>query len=345
MTGSTAGLLDAAFTHLARLSDDTGLFEHARYATPRREHGYCLDDVARGLVVLCRQPPPWHLAGSSDPLAERYLAFVVHAQSSDGRFRNRLGFDRRWQDEPGLGDWWGRALWALGTAAARSPLPWVREHAMYAFDASVQQRSPWPRSMAFAALGAAEILAARPAHQGAIDLLIDAAKMIQRPEPGSAWPWPEDRLGYANAALPEVLIAAGQLLLDAEAGYHGLELLEWLLATESGPGHLSPTGSQGWHAGEPRPGFDQQPLEAAALADACARAFEASGDARWIAGVERAVGWFLGENDRQVALHDPGSGGGYDGLHPQGHSVNQGAESTLALISTLQQGIRIAGRR
>ena len=345
MTESTAGLLDAAFTHLDRLSDDTGLFEHAHYATPRREHGYCLDDVARGLVVLCRQPPSWHLAALSDPLAERYLAFVVHAQSPDGRFHNRLGFDRRWRDEPGLGDWWGRALWALGTAAARSPMPWVRERAVFAFDSSVQQRSPWLRSMAFAALGAAEIMAAHPAHQGAIDLLADAAKMIQRPEPGSAWPWPEERLGYANAVLPEVLIAAGQLLLDAETGYHGLELLEWLLATESEPGHLSPTGTQGWHTGEPRPGFDQQPIEAAALADACARAFQASSDERWIAGVERAVGWFLGENDRRTAVHDPGSGGGYDGLHPRGHSVNQGAESTLALISTLQQGMRIAGRR
>jgi hypothetical protein len=345
VTESTAGLLEAALSHLARLSDDTGLFEHACYGTPRREHGYCLDDVARGLVVLCRQPPPWHLAGPSNPLAERYLAFVVHAQSADGRFHNRLGFDRRWQDASALGDWWGRALWALGTAAARSPMLWVRERAMYAFNISVEQRSPWPRSMAFAALGAAEILTVHPAQQGAIDLLADAVKMIERRDPGSDWPWPEDRLGYANAVLPEVLIAAGQLLFDAEAGYHGLELLEWLLATESGPGHLSPAGSRGWHAGQPRPDFDQQPLEAAALADACARAFEVNGDVRWIAGVERAVGWFLGENDQQVALYDQGSGGGYDGLHPQGHSVNQGAESTLALISTLQQGIRIAGHR
>jgi hypothetical protein len=345
VTDSTAVLLEAAFTHLARLSDDTGLFEHARYATPRREHGYCLDDVARGLVVLCRQPADRLPAESANPLTERYLAFVVHAQSPDGRFHNRLGFDRRWQDEPGLGDWWGRALWALGTAAVRSHLPWVRERSMHAFESSVQQRSPWPRSMAFAALGAAEILTEQPAHQGAIDLLVDAAKMINRPEPGASWPWPEDRLRYANAVLPEVLIAAGQLLLDAETGYQGLELLDWLLATESGPGHLSPTGSCGWRVGAPRPDFDQQPLEAAALADACARAFEATGDTRWIAGVERAVGWFLGANDKRIALYDKTSGGGYDGLHPHGHSTNQGAESTLALISTFQQSIRIAERR
>ncbi len=344
MSRSRAVLLDAAFTHLARLSDDTGLFEHASHATPRREHGYCVDDVARGLIVLSREPArrrpePWNA------IAERYLAFLVHAQSVDGLFHNRLGFDRRWHDEPGLGDWWGRALWALGTAVARSPLPWVRERAGYAFDSGVRQRSPWPRSLAFAALGAAEVLAVQPDHQGAIDLLGDAAKTIEWREPGSPWPWPEDRLGYANAVFPEVLIASGQLLLDAEAGYRGLELLEWLLATESLPGHLSPTGSGGWRTGLPRPGYDQQPLEAAALADACARAFEASGDVRWIAGVERAVDWFLGENDQHTPLYDPDSGGGYDGLHARGVSSNQGAESTLALISTLQQGLRTEGTR
>lgn len=176
-------------------------------------------------------------------------------------------------------------------------------------------------------------------------VLADAAKTIEWREPGSPWPWPEERLGYANALFPEVLIAAGQLLLDAEAGYRGLELLEWLLATESLPGHLSPTGSDGWRAGEVRPGYDQQPLEAAALADACARAFEASRDERWLAGLDCAVDWFLGENDQHTPLYDPDSGGCFDGLHPQGASLNQGAESTLALISALQQGLRIAGLR
>jgi hypothetical protein len=353
MTGTltaqpTATLLATAFTHLARLSDDTALFEHARYATPRREHGYCLDDVARGLVVLCRHPRPEqsaHAAAVQDRLTEQYLAFTTHAQSPDGRFHNRMSFDRRWQDEPGLGDWWGRGLWGLGTAAVRSPLPWIRESAAHAFDAGVQQRSPWLRSMAFAGLGAAEILTLRPADQGAIDLLADAAKMIGRPEPGADWPWPQERLSYANALLPEVLIAAGQHLYDADAGNYGLELLDWLLEAETGSGRLSPTGSHGWRMGEPRPCFDQQPIEAAALADACARAFTVSGDERWIRGVDRAVGWFLGENDGQVPLYDPDTGGGYDGLPPRGHSENQGAESTLALISALQQGLAIARPR
>ena len=114
------------FAHLARLTDDTGLLEHARHATPRREHGYCTDDVARGLVVTSRAPGRSPEAGR---LSERYLAFLTHAQDLDGAFHNRLRFDRGWTDQPGLGDWWGRALWGLGTAAARSPAPWIRAEA------------------------------------------------------------------------------------------------------------------------------------------------------------------------------------------------------------------------
>jgi hypothetical protein len=349
-TVPTTALLAAAYTHLSRLSDDTALFEHARYATPNRDHGYCLDDVARGLIVLCRDTDSDvdsnvdaasapHGAADRNRLAERYLAFTTHALSADGRFHNRMSADRRWRDRPGLGDWWGRGLWGLGTAAARSPLPWVRESALHAFAVGARRRSPWPRAMAFAALGAAEILAAHPTDQAAADLLASAVKLITRIEPGPDWPWPEPRLYYANAILPEVLIAAGQHLHDDDARKYGLELLDWLLETESGPGHLSPTGSHGWGAGEPRPCFDQQPIEAAALADACARAYAASGDERWLRGVERAVAWFLGENDVGVVLYDEHAGGGYDGLHPDRHNANQGAESTLALISVLQQGI------
>jgi hypothetical protein len=145
--------------------------------------------------------------------------------------------------------------------------------------------------------------------------------------------------------IPELLIAAGQHLRDADAREYGLELLGWLLEAETVPGHLSVTGSSGWGVGEPRPCYDQQPIEAAALADACARAFAVTGDERWLDGVSRAVGWFLGENDTGEALYDPYTGGGYDGLQPHGHNANQGAESTLALISTLQQGIRCAEPR
>lgn len=324
------------YTHLFRLSDDTGLLEHARGAVPLREHGYCVDDAARGLVVACREPfPSSALVG----LAERYLGFLAHGQSGDGRFRNRMGYDRRWQDEPDTADAWGRALWGLGTAASRGHSPWMRTAALELFESGVTLRSPWIRSNAFAALGAVEVLAAIPGHESARGLLEDAAKAIRVPDPYGPWPWPESRLAYANAALPEVLIGAGVLLPDEALLEEGLAMLGWLLDAETSTesAHLSPTPAGGWGMGDPRPGFDQQPIEAAALADACTAALKATGDARWAEGLRLAVAWFCGDNDLGLALHDPWTGGGHDGLGPGGRNANQGAESTLALISAYQR--------
>ena len=321
------------FDHLLRLSDDTGVFEHAEGATPRREHGYCVDDVARALLVISREHDP---APEVAALGERCLAFVAHAQDADGRWHNRLGFDRRWQDAPSAGDWWGRALWALGTAAARHPRPWVRDTARPCFQRGATRRSPSRRSMAFAALGAAEVAASDPHDRSATALLADAAAVIGRPVDHPSWPWPEARLTYANAVLPDALIAAGAALRDDGLIDDGLRLLAWLLDTETGAGHLSLTPVGGWGPGEARRRFDQQPIEAAAIGEACARALAVTGDPVWQSGLDMAVAWFLGDNDAGVSLADPATGGGYDGLTAGGRNTNQGAESTIALISAMQ---------
>ncbi|MGH2718372.1 MAG: glycosyltransferase [Actinomycetota bacterium] len=327
-----------SFDHLLRLADGTGVLEHSRGATPRRECGYCVDDAARALVVISRQADP------SPPVArlgECCLSFLAHAQTADGRFHNRLSYDRRWEDEPGLGDCWGRALWGLGTAAARHRDPWVREDAARGFAAGARCRSGWQRAMAFAVLGATELLAVRPSDAVAQSLLGDAAEMLARPT-RKAWPWPEGRLAYANALLPEALICAGDILGDEALLSDGLALLGWLLETETHDGHLSVTPVGGWGPEEARPGFDQQPIEVAALADACARAFRLTKDARWSDGIERAGDWFLGHNDAATPMWDAATGGGFDGLEPAGRNANQGAESTLAALSTLQQAGWIA---
>ena len=326
---------EPSFAHLVRLSDDTGLFEHARGSVPLRNHGYCVDDVARGLMVICREPMP---SAPLIELAERYLAFLMHAQAPDGTFHNRFSYDRRWTDRPDTGDWWGRAVSGLGTAVARAPAQWMRHDAFASFDRASHHRSRWPRAMAFAGLGAAEVLGAIPDHNGARQLLADAVITVGRGDGDPAWPWPEPRLAYANAALAEVHLAAGQLLHDERATDTGLRLLAWLLETETHEGHLSTTPVGGWARGEPRPGFDQQPIEAAAIADACVRALAMTGQQRWGEGVRLAVGWFLGDNDSKLELMDQETGGGSDGLGPTGCSENQGAESTLALLSTLQHG-------
>jgi hypothetical protein len=313
------------FAHLRRLTDAGGLYEHASGTTPRREHGYCVDDVARALVVVCRED-----GHAQDDLREHYLSFVLAAQADDGRFRNRRDNDLRWRGAPSVEDCWGRALWGLGTAAGDP-------RALAAFDRGARWRSPWPRAMAFAALGAADVLRVQPANRGALDLLRAATEVIGRPAPGTDWPWPEPRLAYANAVLPEALLAAGAALDAPALVADGLRLLGWLLDAEIRDGHLSvvPVGGRG--PLDSRPGFDQQPIEAAALADACARAHTITGHDRWLDGINRAAAWFLGANDVGVSLYDPASGGGCDGLERDGRNENQGAESTLALVSTLQQ--------
>ena len=322
-----------SFGHLLRLSDDTGLFEHARGVIPRREHGYCVDDVARGLVVLSRESA---LTPRLVGLASTYLAFVAQAQDSTGRCRNRLGYDRRWQDKPGVDDCWGRAVWGLGSLAAIGSVPWLRDEALDRFGLSASCRSPWLRATAFAALGAVAVLDAHPGHAAALALLADALPALGRRTDDPRWPWPETRLTYANASIAEAMIGAGMALGEDRAVADGLGLLTWLFEVQTSDGHLSPIGASGWVYGEPRPAFDQQPIEVAALADAAARAFALTGDGRWATFVQRCVAWFGGDNDSHMALYDPPRGGGFDGLERDGRNANQGAESTLAALTTLQ---------
>lgn len=198
--------------------------------------------------------------------------------------------------------------------------------------------------MAFAALGAAEAAAYDSRHFGARDLLTDAIATIGTASDDSAWPGPESRLSYANAALPEALIAAGDALGRDDVLVDGLDLLRWLVDHETIDGHLSPTPTGGAGRGDASAArFDQQPIEVAALADACARAHALTGDGDWQRRVDLAIGWFAGNNDVGSVMWDVDTHGGYDGLTPTGPNLNQGAESTLALISTLQHAPRPVG--
>ena len=259
------------FDHLYRLTDDRGLFEHALGAVPRREHGYCVDDVSRGLVVVCREPRP---RPAVSRLARCYLAFVLDALDPTGACHNRMAFDGQWRDEAAAGDWWGRALWGLGVAATSAQAPSMRARSLCGFRIAAQCRSRYVRSMAFAALGAAELLRKRPDEMAARGLLTDTLAVIGEPEvDDTRWPWPEERLSYANASIAEALIVAGDALPDMAALNRGLSLLEFLLRTETRGDHLSVTPAGGRSRDDVGPGFDQQPIEVAALADACASAF------------------------------------------------------------------------
>lgn len=328
MTSATA----FKFDHLEAMSSHLGLFEHARFTTPRLEHGYCTDDNARLLVVMSREPD----TGAAQRLGRLALGFVLAAVVGDGRCRNRMDSGGDWLDSPRTEDSWGRCVWALGVAATQHDDLAVRTAALGGFDRAVRQRSRWPRAMAFAALGAADVLSADPSHSEARALLGDAVAAIG-PIPAGTWPWPEPRLAYANAALAEALIAAGAALDDLAVLDRGLAMLGWLVDLETERGHLSVSGVGGRGPEDCGAQFDQQPIEVAATADACWRAHELTGDQRWLRGISAAAAWFDGANDVGAVMRDEISGGGFDGLQADGVNLNQGAESTLALVSTMQR--------
>jgi hypothetical protein len=329
----TDPLPEPRFDHLKSMTDHRGLWEHAEFASARHEHGYCTDDNARALIVVTRVQDP-----SPDlvDLAEVYLAFLTDAQLPGGGFVNRRNPDGSWSHGVGSDDSQGRALWALGTVAARGPTKAMRDIALASFDTNHGFSSPSPRANAFAVLGAGEVLRSSPGHRPARTVLERCVEHLDFHD-DPQWPWPEHRLAYDNARIPEALLVAGSLLLDGKLVDAGLSMLEWLVAVETRDGHFSFTPAGGWTLGEARPGFDQQPMEAAAMADACARAWVLTGDARWADRVQRAARWFMGDNDAGIVLYDSDTGGCGDGLGHDFANLNQGAESTLAALSALQR--------
>ncbi len=327
-----------SLAHLDHMTDAYGLFEHALLAQPRTEHGYCVDDVARGLIVTVREAPYSDVA---DRLARAYLDFIAGAQDADGRMRNRRNARGEWTDAPSTRDAWGRAVWGLGVTVGEGSE--FADEALEMFDRSSRHRSEHSRSMIFSALGAAELLSAMPDHVQARSLLTDAIRMIDGPGMHASWPWPEARLRYANASLVDVVLAGGNLLDDPRLVDRGLELLAWLVSVEIRDGRVSVTPVGGWSRGETRPGYDQQPIEVSALADAAMRAYCITGDSQWANVVAMCAAWFDGDNDASVPMADHARGAGYDGLERGGRNENQGAESTLAMLSTLQQARRLVG--
>lgn len=325
------------YDHLLRLSTPLGVYEHAVGSRPDVRHGYCLDDVGRVLVVLAREPDP---TPDLLELLTTCVTYTISAGDGRGRFRNRRRADGAWSDQPFIGDHWGRGLWGLSQVAV-SPYgpPELQHRAHLAAVAGMRGRTPWRRSVAHAVVAAADLWRHAPGDPVVRAMARHARAVLEGP-PRSGMPWPERRLTYANALLPEAHLAVGEILDDEQQIARGLRMLEWLVGLQTVRGHLSVIPVQGWLPGEPLPAFDQQPIEAASLAEAAARAHRVTGHAAWADAIDLAAGWFLGRNDAGRALYDPETGGGYDGLRARDVNHNQGAESTLAALSTLQLASR-----
>jgi len=328
---------DADLRHLIDLSTRLGIFEHCDGVEPRREHGFCTDDNARLLMLAAHaQHHP-----EADLLVRRSLEFLEGAHVGQGRFADRRAADGTWLDAGVNDDACGRALWGLGTAAALLDDPHTRRRARLLFEDAAAFRSPWLRSTAFAVLGAGAVLERDPGAGAARELINDAAESTGRVAGSDAagwrsrWPWPEERLTYANAVVPHMMLTIARETGDHRFTLSGFNLLRWLVDTEtSKAGHLSVTPSGGWSVGERRPAFDQQPIEVATLADCAITAWSLTGEHDWLELLGLCTDWFHGENDLGVPMIDRASGGGFDGLTPNGPNTNQGAESTIAALTT-----------
>ena len=322
----------ATYTHLLAMTTDIGLYEHAYLRQPRLEHGYCTDDVARALAVVVREPEQTR---ELQRAADVYLRFLEGAVTPNGTVHNRMAISGVWLDQPGTDDMWGRAIEGLGAAARRASSA-LHNRAFTTFLVAAQRRSVDVRASAFAAVGAADVLSVRPDSEPARDLLVDCLDRLPR-RIGKHWQWPESRLRYANATLCQALIVGGEALPDMDTLNQGLTHLAVLLGLETSPyGHLSLAGTNGRGPDDEGSLWDQQPIEAAAIAAACLEAVRITGDPRWATGVNQAWAWFTGDNDSATAMYDPSDGAGYDGLERDGRNENCGAESTLAALSTLQ---------
>jgi glycosyltransferase involved in cell wall biosynthesis len=338
--------------HVERMTDGTGMYQHAVFSVPNYKEGYTTDDNARALVVSVQLEDLANLTKSEaeaaslvrvEELGHRYLAFLWHAFNPEtGRFRNFMDYDRRWLEEVGSEDSHGRALWALGTVLARSKRAGLQGMAGRLFEAAIPAVTEFtsPRAWAFSLLGILRYIRRYPGDRAVLTVLatlIEKLMDLYRSNRTDTWHWFEDKVTYCNPAMPQVLLQYGQSTKNQEAIDIGLESLAWLVEIQqSEQGWIMPIGNQGFYSkGGPIPYFDQQPVEVHALLSACLEAFRVTKDLTWYNHATQAFEWFLGRNALGVSVYDKVTGGCRDGLHIDRLNENQGAESTLAFIQSM----------
>jgi len=329
--------------HLKSMTDDTGMLQHADHTIPNRFHGYCTDDNARALLAAAmgQKYLPTNGLGLS-VLSGHYLGFLLYAYNDkNGRFRNFMTYSRQWSEEIGSEDSHGRAIWCLGKAVALLDNTGHLAMSTVLFNRALKATEHFrsPRAVAFCLVGLDAYLErfsgdsdARRIREVLADRLFTQFKENETKD----WPWVEDTLNYANAKLSQALLVSGHALEKDDMVQMGLDSLRWLLEIQTTNHHFAPIGCNGWFKkGGKRTRFDQQPIEAKSMVEACAQAYNITQDQQWLDNAVMCFNWFLGHNDLNMPLYDPKTGGCRDGLMMDGINQNQGAESTLAWLLAL----------
>ncbi|HMF78928.1 MAG TPA: glycosyltransferase family 4 protein [Bryobacteraceae bacterium] len=338
-------LPELKLSHLSRMTDSTGVFQHAVFSIPNFLEGYCTDDNARAFILAVLLEELGEDSEYVETLANTSAAFLHHAFNlNTKRFHNHMSFDRRWLDEQGSEDCQGRALWALGIGVGRSPHRSFQMLSGQLFTAALPALTEFtsPRAWAFGLIGIHEYLRRLSgdslAHQ-IRDTLTDRLVELYDRNAQPDWQWFEEELSYDNAKLAHALILGGRASGQQAMLERGLQSLRWLTELQiSEKGHFRPIGSNGFYRrGGTRADFDQQPIEAQATVSACLEAYRATSDVSWYEQAQRAFDWFIGWNDLGLELYSPETGGCRDGLHVDRVNGNQGAESTLAFLLSLAE--------
>lgn len=349
LSGRPYALPALRLDHIVRMSDSTGIYQHAIFNVPNFHEGYCTDDNARSFILCSLLDEAGSLPSTQnlDGLATSYMAFLAAALNYEtGRFRNFMSHGRQWLEEAGSEDSHGRALWAVGTGAGRSRNEGHRKLSAQLFRRGLPAVASFssPRAWTFTLLGIHEYLRHYPDDpktqvKEMRTLLTARLVKLWHQSATEDWPWFEPGATYDNARICQALILSGQWMPDPEALEIGLKSLRWLVSIQkTQAGHFRPIGSNGFYQrdGE-RADFDQQPVEAQAMVCACHEAFRATQDPLWPREAKRAFEWFLGRNDLGLPLYDSSTGGCSDGLHADRVNENQGAESTLAFHLSLAE--------
>ena len=323
--------------HVIRLTDDTGIVQHAKYGIPNLKEGYCLDDNARALIMALmayqRNKSP-----EAFELLPVYLSYIHYMQTDDGNFRNFLSFDRRYLDDVGSEDSFGRTIWALGYLIGCAQHNSYREFAMELFQRSYPhfKKLEHLRGMANTVIGIALYLKAIPTDEGMMAELIRlTTPLIEAYENTSSsdWQWFEEKMTYDNAILPLALLHSYEITSNEKVKRIALESMAFLDKLTLSNGYLSPIGNDGWYyRGGTFPTFDQQAIETMAMVLMHFQAYETMRKPEYIEKMFLSYKWFLGENTLRAPLYDHETKGCCDGLMPTGINRNQGAESTLAYM-------------
>jgi glycosyltransferase involved in cell wall biosynthesis len=342
-----SALPELRLDHLQRMTDDTGIIQHATYSVPARRTGYCVDDNARALIVAVHAD-----RASSSPavrgLVTTYLSYLHCSQEPDGRFRNFMSYDRSFEPAPASDDCIGRAIWALGVTATLAQDEGCRSLARDMFARALPHALELgPRGTAQAALGLVSALVAAPGAtemRAILDRLVE--KLVRRYQDHATdeWRWFEATLTYDNAILPLALFAAYEVTGERATLRVARESLEFLEDVCFVGDRLQLIGNTGWHSrGGEKARADEQAIDAAAFVLAFRSAHKVTGDRHYLQRMHEAFAWFLGSNRLGVSLYDFSTCGCRDGMGVAEINLNQGAESTICFLLSLLEMLKLAG--